>query len=640
MKRLISLSVPLLTLAIAGCGEESDQLPVDGRDFDGVSYSEPVDYEGRVIDGYLRNARVWLDLNDDGQYNPGPLSVTLANGETHILQSGEPTDMTTAGGRFTLDTDELQVDELKGKDLDPRDYPLYALALPGKTMEETRSGEVAVKRAYLMSASPGVTNVTPLTTLARFRAEVAKRINLNPKNVAPESSADLNGLNLLQDYILSRNEQAHAYARALARFMASQTPDDYNSSLARENSDGTERFLSRDAVYLLGISLVQNAADIIQLVDDAASGENYDTVDTDAIELPVVPVELENPVLLTSQTVSASAEGGGSLPASNLEKSAELRFDYTEDGQLLSVSSRGCMEPSLPELARLVQVNGYIAKLKNQWHPSASLSEHSKGLYDEGGIHERLVFDWDNERAYFDTVTSCHLETRGISPDSSELDGTAEMTWSWNDKSMVVEVVSGSVSEEREISLLTTEAPDKSPADVLAGSSVTGYRIASGGALEVQLAFKEPEGVCEPKGVNDELPRLSEPYVTLLFPLEIAGEVDAYEYDVREYSQPDEGGSLQIERLQRYPLKSLSMAGPDAGDLQWQLYYSSLNMEGLDSTTANLIREAYLERRGTVTGCGMLFRDAPNSAYAQVTYGYKTLTEYLIEGLAESPADE
>ena len=37
MKRLTALSVPLLTLAIAGCGEESDQLPVDGRDFDGVS---------------------------------------------------------------------------------------------------------------------------------------------------------------------------------------------------------------------------------------------------------------------------------------------------------------------------------------------------------------------------------------------------------------------------------------------------------------------------------------------------------------------------------------------------------------------------------------------------------------------------
>lgn len=40
------------------------------------------------------------------------------------------------------------------------------LRCPEPLLEETRNGEVPVTRAYLMSASPGVTNVTPLTTLA------------------------------------------------------------------------------------------------------------------------------------------------------------------------------------------------------------------------------------------------------------------------------------------------------------------------------------------------------------------------------------------------------------------------------------------------------------------------------------------
>ena len=65
MKRLIGFSVSVLSLALAGCGEESDELPVDGRDFDGVEYSEPAPYTGKVIDGYLNNARVWLDMDGD-----------------------------------------------------------------------------------------------------------------------------------------------------------------------------------------------------------------------------------------------------------------------------------------------------------------------------------------------------------------------------------------------------------------------------------------------------------------------------------------------------------------------------------------------------------------------------------------------
>lgn len=41
MKCLLSLSALLFALAMVGWGEESDELPVDGRDFDGVGYGEP-----------------------------------------------------------------------------------------------------------------------------------------------------------------------------------------------------------------------------------------------------------------------------------------------------------------------------------------------------------------------------------------------------------------------------------------------------------------------------------------------------------------------------------------------------------------------------------------------------------------------
>ncbi|MFV8571757.1 hypothetical protein ACNQ6O_11180 [Marinobacter sp. SBS5] len=645
MKRLISLSVPLLTLALAGCGEESDQLPVDGRDFDGVGYSKPAPYSGRVIDGYLRNARVWLDLDGDGQYSKGPLDVMLANGERYTLENGEPAAMTAARGRFDLDISEFDVPGTLGKDLDPRDYPLYALALPDKTLEETRNGEVAVKRAFLMSASPGVTNVTPLTTLARYRAVVGNSISPELGSISPERYADLDGLNLLKDYVLAGDDKAHAYAQALARFMASQIPNGYNALLAEAGRDGTERFLSKEAVQLLGISLVQHAGDVMQLVDSAASGGSYANVDPDALELPVVPIELSNPVLLTTLNVSADSS---TLPSRDLGPSAELMFDYAEDGQLLSVSSRGCMAPSLPELVRLVQVDGYMALLQTQWLPGASLSPLSKSLYDEGGVHERIVFDWPNKRAYFDTVTQCHKITQGIEPDSTELGGSAEIEWSWADKSAVVELIPGQPDRTWTMSLTA----QNSPAEEWEGSKVSGYSVDANGEVERAVTFLEAGAadVCEPSGTEDDPAVLENPYVTRLFGVTLSeGERSygsAYEYDHRNYKQdPESVVELNVQRLLKYPVQNSALASLERvdssdGAFKWHLSYSKLNQADVTEETVNHIRQADLKRAGSVNACGSEVRGGTGIAFAHVDYVYKTLTEYLVEGLTDTVVAE
>lgn len=639
MKRLLSLSVPLLTLMLAGCGEESDQLPVDGRDFDGVSYSKPTPYSGRVIDGYLRNARVWLDLDGDGQYSKGPLEVSLANGETYTLANGEPTAMTVAGGRFELDITEFDVPDTLGKDLDPRDYPLFALALPGKTLEETRNGEVAVARAYLMSASPGVTNVTPLTTLARYRAVVGNSISPELGTVSPERYADLGGLNLLKDYVLSSDDRAHAYARALARFMASQIPDDYNALLAERSGDGTERFLSSESVKLLGISLVQNAAEVMQLVDAAATGGNYANVDAGALGLPVVPIELSNPVLLTGVTIAAHSDRSSTLPARDLSPSAELVFDYSEGGQLLSVSSRGCMEPSLPEVMRLVKVDGDMAALNTQWLPAAALSDQGQELYEQGGVHERIVFDWPNKRAYFDTVTLCHKVTRGIEPDSTELDGSAEIEWSWTDGSAVVETVSG--QPDKVISLVV----ENSPAELKGDSQVSGYRIESGEFVERSVIFKVAAAgdVCDPARSDDEPVVPENAYVTRLFGATLSEEANEYdriyEYDDRRYSSSDESpDELQVQRLLKYPVQNsaaASLARVDSvdGAFQWHLSYPALGHGDVTAETVNYIHQAELRRAGAASTCGVPVQERAGVAFAQLSYVYKTLADYLIQGL-------
>lgn len=629
MKRLPSLSVFVLAFALTGCGEESDQLPVDGREFDGVEYSEPAAYTGKVIDGYLNNARVWLDMDGDSQFTAGPMTITLDNGTDVVLASGEPTAMSGAGGQFALDVSELSLDPDVGPDLDPRDYPLFALAMPGKTLEETRAGDRAVSDAYMMSAAPGVRNITPLTTLARFRGLAG----LLPGS-GDHLTASLVDLNLLRDYILAGDERAHAYARALARFMASQVPQAYNDLLARSGSDGTERYLSPQAANLLGISLVQNANTVVGLVDDAASG-NFVNVDVAALALPEVALELSDPTLLTSQRIFAQPENTDTLPAnlSNLQVSAELAFEYTEDGRLKSVAADGCLAPSMAELARLVAVNGYMAELDTQWLPSVALSAQSRINYDSPGVDERLEFDWEQRRIVFETTTTCHEQSE-IYAGSSELGGNPEITYSWTLEDGELVELSAQIPQPGGAALIRTLAPET----VGATETFPGYRFSESGSELVSLSFSGVVTGCalEPDAAGSDLVvSAGQTYNVVGYAPQPAGFVDlALEFDTRTFEYPGEDDSLRVNRLLRYGFLDPASAGlanvdADAG-FEWAMYYPAVGATGFVPERPNLIKEAYLKKYSGARACGREFEDVPSGAYARVEYRYQALSDYLV----------
>ena len=624
-----SVSLLVLALGLAGCGEESDKLPVDGRDFDGLKYSEPVAYTGKAIDGYLINARVWLDMDGDGQHTPGPMTIALENGAEVVLDAGEPTAMSGENGDFSLDVAELKQDPEVGPDLDPRDYPLHALALPGKTLEQTPVGNVAVTSAYLLSASPGVRNVTPLTTLARFRALAG--LATGSSHNLPDS---LVGMNLLRDYVQAEDERAHAYARALARFMASQIPADYNQLLANADSTGTERFLSAEAAVLLGVSLVQHATDIVNIVDEAAGGK-YATLAVDSLALPEAALELSNPILLTRQRVLAQPELSAGLPTgvSDLKQSAELVFDYTEAGQLKSISANGCLAPSMPELARLVAVDGYASKLATQWFPSAALSDQSIINYDNPGIDERLVFDWAKDQIHFETATTCH-EHEGIFAGSSELGGKSEVTYSWTIDSDDRVELQARISRP-DGSVLTRTLQSGAIASEVAGFV---SRILSEDATELmslQLAGAREQ--CEVDGMAglDGAVTAIEPFAFSGYePQPVSFNELEMELDTRTLLDPGTNGEVTFNRLLRYGFLDPQTAGLSNVDatrgFEWMMYYPSVGSSEFSSAQANLIEEAYLTRHNGGKSCGREFDRTPTSAYARVEYDYQSLSDYLI----------
>lgn len=125
---------PALTLIAAamlsacGGGDGSDPVPKS-------SYLNVT-----AIDGYLKGAEVWLDINKDYQWN-----------------TGEPKATTTDGGKANLNVDGIP---------NPESYPIVVKVIPGQTVDETSPGQT-VKTGYLMSAPSGELDITPLSTLVQ-----------------------------------------------------------------------------------------------------------------------------------------------------------------------------------------------------------------------------------------------------------------------------------------------------------------------------------------------------------------------------------------------------------------------------------------------------------------------------------------
>ncbi|MEZ9231115.1 thrombospondin type 3 repeat-containing protein [Vibrio amylolyticus] len=142
-------SLSLLTVSIlAGCGggdgDSDNAAPTTSVPAVPAPSSAPSSaayYDVTAIDGYLQNARVFLDTNNNGQ-----------------LDAGEPNGLTLNQGRVSLDVTEVP---------NPEDYHVYVQAERGVTLDE-QSGTF-VKRDFVLAATPGSDHVTPLTTLAWVR---------------------------------------------------------------------------------------------------------------------------------------------------------------------------------------------------------------------------------------------------------------------------------------------------------------------------------------------------------------------------------------------------------------------------------------------------------------------------------------
>ncbi|MBB1346860.1 thrombospondin type 3 repeat-containing protein [Pseudoalteromonas sp. SG45-2] len=181
--RLFFLCVSINTLLACGGGESSDSSQPIEKSPETVTQT----YTITAIDGYLRSAVVWLDLNNNGRQDTDePSTITQANGKGVLTLSSE---------------------------INPEDYSVILFAEEGKTFDESLNR--VINENFILASPKGEQVISPLTTLVYLKNRKTLDINSATSqisqllNVAPQS--------LLEDFIIKGHAQNESVAADLVR---------------------------------------------------------------------------------------------------------------------------------------------------------------------------------------------------------------------------------------------------------------------------------------------------------------------------------------------------------------------------------------------------------------------------------------
>lgn len=225
----LALGVASTTL-LTGCG---------GGDSSSETTSA-TSYSVKAIDGYLRNATIWLDINGNYQWD-----------------EGEPKAISGTGGEAVLDVSGID---------DPAKYSVVVQATSDTVDEDTITEDnpdgTPVETSYVMSAPAGETSVTPLST----------KVNL----VLEKKKAEASATELTDDEIEALKQEAvHEVAGenldpdlVLGDYVAAKTVNDDASDEEKEAAREAARIAYEAKVIVQSKQLPQEPEELDEAVDE------------------------------------------------------------------------------------------------------------------------------------------------------------------------------------------------------------------------------------------------------------------------------------------------------------------------------------------------------------------------------------
>ena len=250
--RLHPLVLALGLTPLVGCGGSSSNSTPD------PTPEIPASYSVRAVDGYLRNAQVWLDINGNFQ-----------------LDDSEPNALSGEGGIAVLDTTNIN---------NPEQYSVVVKAIAAQTIDEDSITDanpegIATTTPFLLSAPAGQTIITPLSTLVNIKMKNGLEQSQAVTEVAedlgiPESS-------LLGDYIAEENGDIAAKANAIVELNVLPESELQMQEMNQDNSN-------LDAQLATNLQIIQSLTEEQRLVKEEDGtvivATNVDTDDDGVID--------------------------------------------------------------------------------------------------------------------------------------------------------------------------------------------------------------------------------------------------------------------------------------------------------------------------------------------------------------------
>ncbi|MDX2478873.1 MAG: Ig-like domain-containing protein [Desulfuromusa sp.] len=268
MKRFLAINISLFALLslllLSACsGGGGGETTVTSRAADDGSSSTVTTLSGTVADGYLTDARVFLDRNNNRVYD-----------------NGEPMAQSTSGGVYSLAVNPGE-GEL---------YPVVAQVVAGQTIDEDTG--IPVVNGYLLETLPGHWGfISPLTTLVKLESNKNPSLSVQQVEIAVRSQLGIaDSVSLFTDYIVPANEDATVVAEYSRAHRAAQVVANLMGSLRvriSQNLGGMIEDAEQLPVsYMIGDQIIWQAPLIEQALDNERNQNSV--VDVSALSIAMI----------------------------------------------------------------------------------------------------------------------------------------------------------------------------------------------------------------------------------------------------------------------------------------------------------------------------------------------------------------